>query len=61
MSIIDEELAKAFLDDLDLSEAIWQTICEATEITDGAAEILSKREDQLFHFPAIRAILFSAV
>jgi hypothetical protein len=41
MSIIDEELAKAFLDDpksVDLSKA--------TEITDGAAEILAGYEDR---------------
>ena len=42
MSIIDEKLAKEFLvnpDDVDLSEA--------TEITDGAAEALSKHEGQI--------------
>ena len=42
MSIIDEKLAKEFLvnpDDVDLSEA--------TKITDGAAEALSKHEGYL--------------
>ena len=42
MDIIDEEIAKAFLDDpesVDLSEA--------TEITDGAAESLSKHEGEI--------------
>ena len=37
MSIIDEELAKAFLDDPDNAD-----LSKATEITDEAAELLSK-------------------
>ena len=43
MSIIDEELAKAFLDDPDNVD-----LSEATNITDGAAESLSKYEGQLW-------------
>ncbi|MCH2025528.1 MAG: hypothetical protein MK172_07270 [Verrucomicrobiales bacterium] len=42
MGIIDEELAKAFLDDPDNVD-----LSEATEITDKAAELLSKHEGEL--------------
>ncbi len=42
MSIIDEELAKAFLDDPDNV-----VLSEATNITDGAAESLSKHQGDL--------------
>ncbi len=42
MSIIDEELAKAFLDDPDNVE-----LYEATEITDEAAESLSKHKGEI--------------
>ena len=43
MSIIDVELAKAFLDDPDNVE-----LYEATEITDEAAEILARHQDELY-------------
>ena len=41
MSIIDEELAKAFLDDPDVD------LSEATKITDAAAESLSKYQGKI--------------
>ena len=43
MSIIDEKLAKAFLDDPDNVD-----LSEATEITDGAAELLAEHVGVLY-------------
>ena len=46
MSIIDEELAQAFLEDPDDVDPL--DLAEATEITDEAAEILSKHQGALY-------------